>query len=54
VQVVAGRVRLVLEAAAVDLGPGDCVVARGTAHRWEQRGDAAATLSRVRWRPGRA
>ena len=40
--VVSGRVRLILEADDVVLGPGDVVVQRGTNHAWEAVGDEPA------------
>jgi mannose-6-phosphate isomerase-like protein (cupin superfamily) len=46
-QIVAGRVWLVLDATEVELGPGDCVVQRGTWHTWENRGDEPVTWSVV-------
>lgn len=52
VVVVSGRLHLVLEEDEVELGPGDCVVQRGTVHAWQNRGDepciAAAVLFSAR------
>ncbi len=46
-QVVSGRVWLVLDAMEVELAPGDCVVQRGTWHTWENRADEPVTWSVV-------
>jgi mannose-6-phosphate isomerase-like protein (cupin superfamily) len=46
-QITSGRVWLVLDAMEVELGPGDCVVQRGTWHTWENRGDEPVTWSVV-------
>jgi mannose-6-phosphate isomerase-like protein (cupin superfamily) len=53
-QVVSGRVWLVLDATEVELGPGDCVVQRGTWHTWENRGPEPVTWSVVQIGLGRA
>ena len=42
--IVSGRVELVLESGATMLGPGECVVQRGTAHGWRVVGDEPLTL----------
>lgn len=38
VVVISGRMWLVVDHGEVELGPGDCVVQRGTPHAWENRG----------------
>jgi mannose-6-phosphate isomerase-like protein (cupin superfamily) len=47
VVVVAGRVRLVLESAEVDLGPGDAVVQQGTWHAWRNPWEEPCVLAGV-------
>ena len=47
IQVVDGRIELELDADKVELGPGDCVVQRGTWHRWTVLGAAPCTFSAV-------
>ncbi len=39
VQILSGRITLMLDEDEVDLGPGDFVVQRGTWHAWSNRGD---------------
>ena len=41
--VVAGEIELELEDGCVRLGPGDCVIQRGTQHRWRVVGDGPCT-----------
>jgi len=47
VQILEGEITLVLDRDEVDLRPGDCVVQRGTWHRWEVRGNEACRYSAV-------
>lgn len=51
-----GRIELELDDGCVQLGPGDCVVQRGTRHRWRVLGDRPCTYSAVMLRtdPGAA
>lgn len=54
VVVVSGTMWLVVDTGEVELGPGDCVIQRGTSHAWENRSSepcvAAAVL--ISARPG--
>lgn len=45
--VLSGHITLELDAGAVDLGPGDVVVQRGTRHAWRNRTGAACTMAFV-------
>jgi len=47
VQILEGEITLILDAGEVELGPGDCVVQRGTWHRWEVRGNEPCRYSAV-------
>ena len=47
IQILSGEITLILDAGEVDLGPGDCVVQRGTWHRWEVRGKEPCRYSAV-------
>ena len=47
VVVLAGHLELGLETGPVALAPGDCVIQRGTNHRWRVLGDAPATFVAV-------
>jgi uncharacterized cupin superfamily protein len=47
VQIVDGRIELELDDDRVELGAGDCVVQRGTWHRWKVLGDEPCTFSAV-------
>jgi quercetin dioxygenase-like cupin family protein len=42
--IVSGRLELLLDTGTVQLGPGDCVVQRGTSHGWRVMGDEPCTL----------
>lgn len=45
--IVSGRIELEMEDGCVELGPGDCVVQRGTQHRWRVVGDGPCTYAVV-------
>jgi mannose-6-phosphate isomerase-like protein (cupin superfamily) len=45
--IVSGQLELILEAGSVRLGPGDCLVQRGTRHGWRVVGDAPCTFTAV-------
>ena len=45
--VVSGRLELILETGSVNLGPGDCLVQRGTQHAWRVKGDQPCTFAAV-------
>ena len=47
VQILSGQITLALDAGSVDLGPGDCVVQRGTWHTWTVRGDEPCVFGAV-------
>jgi len=51
VQVLEGRIALELHDAEVALGPGDCVVQRGTWHRWRVLGERPCLYQAVMCRP---
>ncbi|MEE2665569.1 MAG: cupin domain-containing protein [Myxococcota bacterium] len=44
VQILSGRITLMLDEDEVDLGPGDLVVQRGTWHAWSNRGDEPCVM----------
>src|SRR5262245_11035577 len=52
VQILAGRIALELHDEEVALGPGDCVVQRGTWHRWRVLGAEPCLYQVVMLRPG--
>jgi len=45
--VVSGRMELLMEEGSAKLGPGDCVVQRGTRHAWRVVGDEPCTFAAV-------
>lgn len=45
--VVSGRMELLVEEGSAKLGPGDCVVQRGTRHAWRVVGDEPCTFAAV-------
>jgi mannose-6-phosphate isomerase-like protein (cupin superfamily) len=47
VMVLDGEIGLELDAGEVTLGPGDCVVQRGTRHAWRNRSDAPVKMMAV-------
>jgi mannose-6-phosphate isomerase-like protein (cupin superfamily) len=47
VMVLEGEVSLELDTGEVTLGPGDCVVQRGTRHAWRNRSDGPVTMMAV-------
>jgi mannose-6-phosphate isomerase-like protein (cupin superfamily) len=47
VVVIAGEITMVIGGREITLGPGDCVVQRGTAHDWENRGSEPCILAGV-------
>jgi uncharacterized cupin superfamily protein len=47
VMVLEGEIELELDAGSVRLGPGDCVVQRGTRHAWRNRGERPVRMAAV-------
>jgi mannose-6-phosphate isomerase-like protein (cupin superfamily) len=47
VMVLEGEITLALDTGVVALGPGDCVVQRGTRHAWRNRGDRPVRMVAV-------
>jgi mannose-6-phosphate isomerase-like protein (cupin superfamily) len=45
--IISGRLELILDNGTSILGPGDCVVQRGTNHGWRVVGDAPCTFAGI-------
>jgi mannose-6-phosphate isomerase-like protein (cupin superfamily) len=45
--VITGRLELILDNGTSTLGPGDCVVQRGTTHAWRVLGDVPCTFAGI-------
>jgi quercetin dioxygenase-like cupin family protein len=45
--VLTGRIWLVMDEGEAELGPGDCVILRGTAHSWVNRGEEMCVAAAV-------
>ena len=45
--VIRGRMTMLMERGEVELGPGDCIVQRGTKHAWINRGTEPVLLAAV-------
>jgi len=45
--ILSGRIELILEKGSTILGPGDCVVQRGTRHAWRVSGDVPLVMAGI-------